>query len=99
MAMTDQKNYVSDVHDKVIEIVAESEDCREKLRHMRASRNILSALLNGRNVSSSWLIRFSNTSDLARLLQALRDSGFAFLGQPHGWPPSAIFEDLRSKGL
>jgi len=32
------------------------------------------------------------------LLELLRDRGFAFLGVPHGWPPAAVFEQLRDAG-
>lgn len=36
--------------------------------------------------------------ELAKILVALRDAGFAMAGGPWGWPPAAVFEDLRSKG-
>ena len=45
-----------------------------------------------------WQFRYSDESNLASILAALRDLGFAFMGGP-GWSPAAVFEDLREKGL
>jgi len=36
---------------------------------------------------------------LMEALLALRDAGFAFAAAPHGWPPAAIFEQMRDDGL
>jgi hypothetical protein len=44
-------------------------------------------------------ISFDDTTELARVLAALRDLGIAFLGSTHGWPPAEVFADLRDKGL
>jgi hypothetical protein len=44
-------------------------------------------------------IPFNGEAELARLLEKLRDSGVAFGYGSSGWPPSAIFEELRQRGL
>ena len=46
-----------------------------------------------------WLLRSSGDPELATLLSKLRDHGFVFAGGASGWPPAAVFEDLREKGL
>ena len=46
-----------------------------------------------------WQFRYSDESNLASIVSALRDLGFAFMGGPAGWPPAAVFEDLREKNL
>lgn len=46
-----------------------------------------------------WLeVCYDDDADLAQKLCVLRDAGVAFLGGA-GWPPGAIFEDLRDRGL
>lgn len=46
-----------------------------------------------------WIFSFADDVELARLFAAFRDCGFSFLGGSHGWPPAAVFEDLRTKGM
>jgi hypothetical protein len=46
-----------------------------------------------------WDLPYRSDQQLAEILIALRDAGYPFLGEEHGWPPTAIFEDLRDKGL
>lgn len=57
--------------------------------------------LGGRKpwLSKYWDIAYSSDEQLAKILTSLRDAGFAFLGEPSGWPPTEIFEDLRKRGL
>ncbi len=38
-------------------------------------------------------------TSLASVFAVLRDLGIAFEGAPAGWPPAAIFADLRERGL
>lgn len=42
-----------------------------------------------------WELRCESRADLAGQMAALRDLGVAFAGGPHGWPPAAVFEELR----
>ena len=46
-----------------------------------------------------WSLPYESEEALARLLDHLNRRGVLFEGQPAGWPPSAIFEDLRDKNL
>ncbi|MCB0352743.1 MAG: hypothetical protein KDD64_04435 [Bdellovibrionales bacterium] len=46
-----------------------------------------------------FILHYEGDAQLAPLLDALRQMGVAFLSVPHGWPPSAIFDLLREKGL
>lgn len=43
--------------------------------------------------------RYSSRENLGQILETLRDAGYAFVGGPGGWPPAAVFEELREKGL
>lgn len=44
-------------------------------------------------------VPFTHQSELADLLAALRDCGVGLGDEPAGWPPAAVFDNLRSKGL
>ncbi|HEU0295798.1 MAG TPA: hypothetical protein VFR47_23875 [Anaerolineales bacterium] len=46
-----------------------------------------------------WIIDFGDDNDLATKLQALNKMGVLFVGEPSGWPPAAIFTDLRERKL
>lgn len=46
-----------------------------------------------------WSLPYDGEGELAGLLDHLNRLGVLFEGQPAGWPPSAIFEDLRDKNL
>ena len=45
-----------------------------------------------------WKLHYSSEEELARYLSNLRDDGFAIAGALAGWPPAAVFEQLRDKG-
>jgi hypothetical protein len=42
---------------------------------------------------------YGSESELATLLMQLRDEGIPFLDVDQGWPPGAVFADLRERGL
>ena len=46
-----------------------------------------------------WEVAYGTDEELAHALGRLRDAGFAFAGGQAGWPPAAIFEQLRARGL
>jgi len=46
-----------------------------------------------------WIIPFGDDNDLAQDLQFLNKLGVLFAGEPSGWAPAAIFEDLRERKL
>jgi hypothetical protein len=45
-----------------------------------------------------WYVLFGSRDHLPDLLMKLRDKGLAFLNEPKGWPPAAIFEKLHHEG-
>lgn len=42
---------------------------------------------------------YADDVELAAVLTALRDEGLPFVDAGPGWPPGAIFADLRDRGL
>lgn len=48
-----------------------------------------------------WRLNYENkdNSDLSKKLEELRDLDFCFAGAAGGWPPAAVFEYFREKGL
>ena len=46
----------------------------------------------------NWSLTCHSEDELAKLIGILRDAGFAMVGGVSGWPPAAVFEDLRRKG-
>jgi len=42
---------------------------------------------------------YKSNDQLAEILAGLRDLSFCFVGGGSGWPPAAVFENLREKGL
>jgi len=46
-----------------------------------------------------WILDFDGDQQLASLSARLSSEGVLFAGGLAGWPPAAIFEDLRDKGL
>lgn len=46
-----------------------------------------------------WVLKYTDDASLGHLLGKLRDMGFLFMDEPGGWPPSAVFDVLREKGL
>lgn len=53
-------------------------------------------LLDGAMV---WELRAASETELAALLEQLRDMGVLFVNEAAGWPPAAIFANLRERGL
>ena len=50
-------------------------------------------------ISGDWSIGCSDKKQLASVMVGLRDLGICFVGGPAGWPPAAVFEELREHGL
>ncbi len=55
--------------------------------------------LDARRTLGRWIVAFSSELECASRLTSLRDAGFAFLFEPAGWPPSAVWLDLRARNL
>ena len=88
---TEVEEYVSSAQDGLVQVVGAQQNHHQQLKGLGGRQ----ALIN----RHKWTIPFSSDHELAQTFSSLRDMGFAFGGSPSGWPPSAIFEDLRDKGL
>lgn len=42
---------------------------------------------------------FASKAELAVALKALQRAGFLFADEPTGWPPAAVFQQLRDEAL
>jgi hypothetical protein len=83
-------SYVGNITESKIEVV-----CADPL----AVRTVRS--LGGRQALlffGGWSLHYSSKRELAAHLAALRDARFAMAGGPAGWPPAAIFEEIRAEG-
>lgn len=84
-------DYVASVQDEDVVVVCRTPALKRTLKRARARREFLRP--------ARWRLRFGADIELASVLSLLRDAGFAFAGATTGWPPAAVFEDLRRRGL
>ena len=84
-------SYVSWVFDNHVEVICFERHLTPQLKGLGGKRRLLQR--------HRWAIRHAGERSLADTLAALRDTGLALVGGPAGWPPGAIFEHLREKGL
>jgi hypothetical protein len=89
--MPQSLNYVSWIGNGRIDMVCREPALRRQLKLLGGKRRLLRR--------SSWILAYENEMKLAETLSALRDLGLAFVGGVSDWPPSAVFSDLRNKGL
>lgn len=85
------ENYVSLISDREIQIEHVSAELEGELES-----------LGGQSVIEDgeiWTIPFDGEEQLAKLLYQLSRLGVLFVDQPAGWPPAAIFRDVRSRQL
>lgn len=73
-----------------ITIMCDDRDHRDFLKRLGATKQFFRQI---------WTLKYSSDEELAQLLSALRDHGYALVNAPSGWPPGAVFEDLRERGL
>jgi hypothetical protein len=73
-----------------------------RIEHVAAVLEEALSGLGGQSVIEGgeiWTIPYQGDEHLAKLLDQLNRLGVLFVDQPAGWPPAAIFRDLRKKGL
>jgi hypothetical protein len=83
-----EPGYVAEVGDGFVAVVVIG-DVRPKLAEI-ARRDF---------ASGRWIIPFRNREELAAVFKRLREWKFLFAHWEHGWPPGAVFEQLREEGL
>jgi len=57
------------------------------------------AHLDGQHTGDEWIVDAQSETDIAALFGTLRNHGALFRAEEAGWPPAAIFELYREKGL
>jgi len=82
-------SYVEDISDSEICIVCRDDSSSEKVKSLGGKRRLSSPM--------NWTLQYTSETELASHLSELRDAQFAMAGSLSGWPPSAIFEQLRDK--
>lgn len=87
--MNNQLNYVSDIFDHKITIIAQSPIKRRIVKSLGGHKSFFS--------KSSWYLVCDSDQILAAKLQQLRDLGFMF-SYGKSWNPAEVFYDLREKG-
>jgi hypothetical protein len=48
---------------------------------------------------SRYSIPYASDEELGAILEALRDAELPLADAPDGWPPAAVFQDLRDRGI
>jgi hypothetical protein len=84
-------NYVSAIINGQIRIKRAAPELIPLLRSMGGSEQQIAQ-------ESVWVLNAISDQMVAILLSQLRDLGVLFADQPSGWPPAAVFEELRDKG-
>lgn len=89
--MTGTPDCVELITDRQVRVAAARPPVRALLARLGARRRW--------SIRPSWTIPYATERELGAILMALRDAGVAFVGSPHGWPPAAVFEEFRQRGL
>lgn len=86
-----QYSYVEWIQNNKITIYCCDNNKAKKLKSLNAKRKLFSL--------NYWIIAYSNDEELAKVISLLRDDGFLFGFDEHGWCPSGIFQHFREKKL
>lgn len=85
------QNFVSLILDEEVQIEHVTADIEGELSTLGGH-----SVIEGGEI---WIIPCQGDEHLAKLLDHLNRLGALFVDQPAGWPPAAIFRDLRKRGL
>jgi hypothetical protein len=85
------ENFVSLILNGEIRLENVTADLEDRLRVLGARR-----VVEG---GETWSIPYETDEELAKLFAQLNQLKVLFVDQPAGWPPAAIFRDLRKRGL
>lgn len=89
--MKEKLCYVRSVLTKEITILCDDQEQLNFLRSIGGKRRFF--------ISSEWVIQYSSDDDLTNLFNKLRNKGFLFSYDQHGWGPSDLFRHYRDKGV
>ena len=84
-------SYVASVLDNYIVIECEDKTKFRFLRTIGAKRLFIV-------FGSRWYLRYDSITELAGFFSQLRDEGFPFSHDEHGWGPAEIFDHRRKQG-
>lgn len=90
VVMNDKLSYATAVFNRDIVIRCNDKSKYKFLKSIEARRFLF---------GSTWYVHYRDDSELASYFNKLREAGFLFSYDQHGWGPSAIFQYLREKGL
>lgn len=86
------KNYVTLIQDETIRVENVSSEFESLLLSLGGQKEKLED-------KSVWILRATDDSAIGKVLGKLRDCGAVFESSPGGWPPAAVFSNLRDQGL
>jgi hypothetical protein len=84
-------NYVSLILNEKVRAENVSLEMTDELRSLGSYEETISG-------NPCWVIPASGDAEMGKLLAKLRDLGFLFVDETGGWPPAAVFRDLRDRG-
>jgi hypothetical protein len=89
--MNSQKvSFVESVSDSDVVVVCRNPATENQLKVMGGKQTLLPP--------RKWKIPYASEEQLASVLSTLRDAQIAMAGSLEGWPPSAVFQQLRDNG-
>jgi hypothetical protein len=83
-------SFVESISDSEVSVKCRDDTAAELVKSLGGKRALLA--------SAIWKLHYSSEVELASHLSALRDARIAMAGSLVGWPPAAIFEQLRDNG-
>lgn len=83
-------SYVESISSAEIVVVCRDAAAEEQLKAMGGKQTLFPP--------RKWKIRYVSEDQLASSLATLRDAQVAMAGSLSGWPPSAVFQQLRERG-
>ena len=89
--MKNEYSYVEWIQNHKIDIRCYDDNKTVCLKFLNARKKIFN--------SHTWVIYYRDDNELIKIISSLRDNGFMFAFDEHGWCPSGIFQYFREKGL
>jgi hypothetical protein len=87
---TEKVSFVESILNSEIVVVCRNAAAENQLKAMGGKQRLLPP--------RKWKIPYKSDDQLASALSSLRDAKIAMAGSLSGWPPSAVFQQLRDSG-